>query len=298
MSSSPTVYPLRGIFQPRFILPNELSLFALPDANRQPAILSLVDAASELIDVYCGRVDGTGQGSLVYTTYIERLLLQARNRNILRVSFKPMVALSQNYINLVTASANNVPLNKQGQPLEYTLLTTNYYWNGAQAANTPLNTMGASPVPGSTLSPILGCSGRYGYARRSEFAIYPDLNYGMNLLQVASFFGGPPNFTAIPVASIDFDVASGEIWVPAGIYLSQYTEIVIIYTSGYDPLNMPRAIKHACAALVRNYLSRGGGVTGLRSIQTGGAVNVSFSQDLIDTTIERMLDPYKNVIAY
>ena len=220
-------------------------------------------------------------------------MLQARNRNILRVSFKPMMALSQNYINLITASANNVPLNKQGAPLENSLLSLNYFWNGAQAANTPV-----TAVPGSTLSPILGCSGRYGYARRSEFAIYPDLNYGMNLLQVASFFGGPPGFTPIPIGQIDFDVASGEIWVPAGLYLGQYTEIVIIYTSGYDPLNMPRPIKHACAALIRNYLAKGGGVTALRSIQTRGTANVSFTPELIDSTVDRMLDPFKVVIAY
>lgn len=295
MSSTPQTFPLRGPFQPRYILPNELTQFQLPDANRQPGILTLVDAASTLIDEHCGRTDGTGQGSLVYTTYIERLLLQARNRNILRVSFKPMVALTPSLVNLLTASANNVPLDKQGNPLGTSsgLLTTNYFWTGCQA-----NTVAVGNVPGSTVSPIIGCSGRYGYARRSEFAIYPDLNYGMNLLQVASFFGGPPTFVNIDPSQIDFDVASGEIWVPAGLYLSQYTEIVIVYNSGYDPRFMPRPIKQACAALIRNYLARGGGVTGLRGINSPGVTNVSFSPDLIDTTVERILDPFKNVIAY
>ena len=86
--------------------------------------------------------------------------------------------------------------------------------------------------------------------------------------------------------------------VPAGLYLGQYTEIVIVYNSGYDPLNMPRPIKQACALLIRNFLSRGGGTTGLRSITTAGTANVSFTPDLVDTTIERILDPYKNIIAY
>src|SRR5579864_8796484 len=122
MSSTPIVFPARGPFQPRFILPGELTQFGLPDSNRQPAILSFVDAASTLIDQHCGRTDGTGQGSLVYTTYIERLLLQARNRNILRVSFKPMVALTDSIVNNLAASANNIPVTPRGNPLGNTLL--------------------------------------------------------------------------------------------------------------------------------------------------------------------------------
>lgn len=291
MSSAP--FPLRGIFQPRFILPNELSQWGLPDANKQPAILSFVDAASSLIDQHCGRTDGTGQGSLVYSTYFERLLLQARNRNILRATFKPLVAVGANVVNNLQASANALPVTPAGKPLGNTLLGTNYFWTGCQA-----NTIPVTNVPGSTVSPIIGASGRYGYPRRSDAATSPDPNYGMNMLQVASFFGGPPGFVTIDATKIDFDVSTGEMWIPAGLYMSSYTEIVIAYNSGYDPLNMPRPIKQATVMLIRNFLSRGGGTTGLRSINTAGIANVNFSPELIDITIERMLDPFKNIVAY
>lgn len=276
--------PTRGYFTPRFILPNELRRYGLPDAKKTPGVLNLVDAASALIDSYCGRIDGDGLGSLVYTTYMERLLLQARNRNILRVSFKPMSSLTPDVTNNLQASANG-SINK-----DFPDITTNYFWTGVQP-NTILR-------PDTTLSPIIGCSGRYGYARRSEFAIYPDLNYGMNLLQVASFFGGPPGFTPIDASAIDFDPKTGEIWVPAGLYLSQYTEIVIIYNSGYDPLNMPPQIKQATAMLVRNFLARGGGTTGIKAINAAGTANVQFTDDMIDDTIARILSPYVNLIAY
>lgn len=288
--------PARGIFTPRFILPNELSLYGLPDAKRQPNILSLVDASSALIDVHCGRLDGEGQGSLVYSTYAERLLMQARNRNITRLSFRPTVALTQTTIQQLTASANSINLNpstgkaQTGNPL----LNTNWFWTGVQA-----NINSNVQLPFNTLSPIIGCSGRYGQTvRRSEYMVYPDLNYGINPLQLASFFGGPSGWTAINPANIDVDPATGEIWVPAGIYLSQYTEIVIVYNSGYHPLYLPPQIKQACAMLVRNFLSRGGGTTGLRGITTAGAVNVQFTPDLIDTTISRILAPFVSVIAY
>ena len=280
--------PTRGIFTPRFILPSELSRYGLPDQASQSNILSLVDSASTLIDQYCGRTDGTGQGSLVYTTYSERILLQSASRNIVRVSFKPMVALDATTVNNLQASANAPFTNPTGDPL----LGTNWYWTGCQASTIVTASVG--------LSPILGCSGRYGYARRNAAQIYPDLAYGMNPLMIAAFFGGPPNLTPVDVSQIDVDLQtqSGEIWVPAGLYMSQYTELMIIYTSGYDPLNMPPAIKQACAALTRNYLSRGGGVTGLKSLTAAGSVNVGFTEELIDPTTARMLQPYMNIIAY
>lgn len=293
---STTPFPARGMFTPRFILPHETAQYGLPDANKQANVLSLVDAASSLIDVHCGRIDGTGSGSLVYSTYMERLLMQARNRNLNRVSFKPMVGITPTTVSNLQASANNTPSNA-GALIKVaainSLMFTNYFWTGCQP-----NTIPVTNVPGFTLSPFLGASGRYGYSRRSESMIYPDLNYGINPLQVASFFGGPPSWTTIDPTMIDFDVQTGEIWIPAGLYLSQYTEVNVTYNSGYDPLNMPKAIKQAAAMLIRNFLSRGGGTTGLRSITAAGTANVSFTPDLIDTTIDRMLDPYKVVIAY
>lgn len=299
MSTSPQSYPLRGEFRPRFILPDELTQYGFPDANRQPNILSLIDAASSLIDVHCGRVDMQGNGSLVYSTYMERLLMQARNRNVVRCSFKPFVSLSASVINNLQASANNVPTQPiSKQPMKgastNNLLFTNYFYTGCQP-----NTVAVSNVPGSTLSPFIGASGRYGTTvRRSEYMLYPDLNYGMNPLMIASFFGGPPTWTPIDISIPDFDPQTGEIWVPAGLYLSQYTELVVVYNAGFDPLHMPSGIKQATAMLVRNFLSRGGGTTGLTSMTIPDTANISFTENLIDSTIDRILDPYKNIIAY
>jgi len=110
VTQTPLVIPLRGPFQPRFLMQNETAGFGLPDGNRQPNILALVDGASTLIDQYCGRTDGWGQGSLIYSTYMERITLQARGRNITRVSFKPMVGIDANTVNTLMASAN-APIN-------------------------------------------------------------------------------------------------------------------------------------------------------------------------------------------
>jgi len=288
VTQTPLVIPLRGPFQPRFLMQNETAGFGLPDGNRQPNILALVDGASTLIDQYCGRTDGWGQGSLIYSTYMERITLQARGRNITRVSFKPMVGIDANTVNTLIASAN-APINTDLNPC----LNKNWFWTGVQAS-----TLSNPAIPGNTLSPILGASGRYGYARRSEFAIYPDLNYGMNPLMIASFFGGPPGFTPIDATKIDVVGDMGEIWVPAGIYLAQYTEIVIVYNSGFHPFFLPTPLKQACAMVVKNMLSRAGGVSALRSITAAGTANVSFTPDLIDSNIANILDYFKNVIAF
>jgi hypothetical protein len=266
-------------FKPRYIFEDELSYFGLPDSTQQPNILSLLDSASTLVDEHCGRTDGNGNGSLAYTTYQERLLLQSPNRNIVRVSFKPLATVTQATVNLLSLSGN------QTSKTPY-----QYFYTGV-LANTVVR-------PDVSVSPLLGASGRYGYPRRGAAAIYPDLNYGMNLLQVASYFGGPPGWTPIDCSSIDFDPATGELWVPAGLYLSQYTEIVVIYNSGFDPTNMPPAIKDATAAVVRNALAKGGMTTGLKSISGQGMVNVTFQDELIDVSIEKWLAPFKSVIAY
>ncbi len=258
-------------FQPRFVFQSELATFGLPDTTQQPDILSLVDRASTLIDEYCARADVDGQGSLVESTYTERLFLPV-GRNIFRVSFRPLIAISPSTVALYAASGS-------------VAAQSNYYYTGAQP-NTQFR--------GSTITPLISASGRYGYARRGQQQIYPDLNYAANVLQIASFFGGPPQFTMIDVTATDFDPRTGEIWVPAGLYLSQYTEVMITYNSGFDPLAMPRAIKHATVSLVRNLLARGGGATGLKGFGAG-RIRAEFTEDLLDVNIKNMLMAYRTV---
>lgn len=193
-----------------------------------------------------------------------------------------MAVVPASTVNALTASAS---FNTDPDPEN-----VNYFYTGCQP-NTVTTT-------GGTLSSIISCSGRYGYPRRGDQAIYPDLNYGANLLQVASFFGGPPPFVAMDASAIDFDTATGECWVPAGLYYGAYTEVIITYNSGFDPNNIPRGIKQGCVGLVKNYLARGGGTYGLKSIQSSGSVNYTFTDDDLDATTTRFLMAYKTVTAY
>ncbi len=260
-------------FSPRFIETEDFIKFGLPDPTQVPDIVTVVERASTLIDEYCARTDVDGNGSLVWTSYTERLFLPV-GRNILRVSFRPMSAVDANTLANYAASGSN-----GDEP--------NYFSTGA-LPNTQFR------AGTSTLSPLVSASGRYGYARRGQQQVYPDLNYAANVLQIASFFGGPPQFTPIDITSIDFDPRTGELWLPAGLYLSQYTEVLLTYNAGFDPLRLPPAIQHATASLVRNLLSRGGGATGLKGFGAG-RIRAEFTEDLIDVNIANLLSAYRMV---
>src|ERR1039458_4054017 len=252
--------------QPQFIVEAELTTYGLPTVVQDPNILSKVRRASTLIDQYCGRQTVGGNGSLIYTTYSERLLLP-EGRNIIRCSYRPLVAIDAATFNSYAASATNL---------------------SPSGINTQL------AADGATLSPLVSATGRYGYGRRASQQVYPDLNYGANILQIASYFGGPPQFTPINISLTDFNPLNGEIWVPAGLYLSQYTEIFIVYNSGFPPNVLPSGIKEACAMLIFNFLTRP--ASGMTSFTVAG-IHHQFTPSLVDDDVDRMLGPFKTVVG-
>src|ERR1700675_3326989 len=96
-------------FSPCFIFPGELSWYGLPTPAVQGDIMPLVQFASSLIDEYCGRVDGDGNGSLVWTTCVQRVLLQTRNRNLVEIPMKPIVGISQSQVTTLQVAATGSP---------------------------------------------------------------------------------------------------------------------------------------------------------------------------------------------
>lgn len=262
-------------FQPRYLAQGELAKFGLPTVTELPTVMTLVEAASKLIDEHCGRTDGDGNGSLAYSTYTERLYLQSPSRNLFRVSFKPLKALD-----VATQQALVTVEGVSGQ----------FYYTGFQP-----NTIFRTGT--TTLSPLLSVSGRYAYGRRDSVKVYPDFNLGVNPMQIAGIFGGPPQWVAVDVASIDFDTQTGELWIPVGIYGYQYQEVQAQYNSGFDPTNMPRSIKFACQLLVKNFIAQGGGITNLKSLNAS-KVMATFGDYLIDKTVERYLLNYVAAVAF
>jgi hypothetical protein len=274
------------VFTPCYIFPSELGLYGLPQPAQQPDIMNLVQLASSLIDEACGRLDGDGNGSLVYTTYQQRILLQTRNRNLVQLPVHPITAVPQSMVNTLEAygATGNPGLGVTGN--------VNYFDTGIQASTLIQANTGM-------LSGLLACSGRYGYTRQDGAIAYPDLFAFINPLNLVTIFGGPAPWIPMDCTQADYQVTTGEIWIPAGLQLQRYSEIWVTYNSGYNPLAMPPAIKQACCAMVKNALGRGGGTTGLLTMTMGRAgANATFMPKLIDPSVDLLLTPYKNVRAY
>lgn len=264
-------------FTPSYIFENELAFYGLPTPDVQPDIMSSVQMASALVDQECGRIDGDGNGSLVYTTYTQRILFGTRNRNLVYVSAKPMSPVSQADVDILAALAE---ASSSG----------NYYYTGVLA-----NTMNG---PAGTLSAIVGASGRYGYTRQDMSIAYPDLFAFINPLNLITMFGGPAPWVSIDVTQTDYDPKTGELWVPAGLQLQRYSELLIQYNSGYNPLRIPTQIKWVVASIVKNSLAKGDGTTGLVSLTMGKGANFSMYQKLLDPTLDAMLQPFRVVRGY
>lgn len=265
-------------FTPCYLLESELSRYGLSSASCQPNIMQMVMTASMLIDEECGRLDNDGNGSLAFTTYAHKTYLSNRNRNLLQSPVKPLVAVSQGQISAATGALASITGGLAGM---------NPFYTGVQA-NTQIGF-------DQMLSPIVGMSGRYGYPRQ-DFAVgYPDFFSVLNPLTLVSIFGGPAPWVPIDVGQVSLDKKTGEIWVPAGLQLQSYSELLIVYNTGFDPLNMHPTIKAATAMVVANMLQRPS--TGITSINLKlSGLTTTYTQDLIDPVIKKMLQFCTNTI--
>lgn len=278
--SSPSILP----FAPQYLREAELQSFGLPTVAVVPDIMNQVQFASLMIDEACGAIDGDGNGSLVYTTRVQRILLQTRNRNLVQLAYKPIVGLTQSAVDTITAAASGASASGG---------TSQPYLTGNLQAST-INAFG-----GTVLSGIVACSGRYGYTRQDQSIAYPDLFSFINPLNLVTMFGGPAPWVAIDIGNTDYDYKSGEVWIPAGLQLQKYSEILITYTAGFNPLQVPFTLKQVCVALVKNLGAKGGGTTGVKGIQLSRAgANITMSDTVMDPTLDVMLTPFKKVQAY
>lgn len=272
-------------YMPMYILPDDFSTFGLPsDPNCNAA--GLVQFASAYIDEACGRIDGDGSGSLAYSTYVQRLLLQTRNRNLIHLAMKPIVPVDQATVDDLIALAAAAPTGEYSSLFQ----NTQPYYTGVLP--TTINSYNGTP------SGFIAASGRYGYTRQDRSVGYPDLYAMINPLNLVTMWGGPAPWVPVDATMIEYDPKTGEAWIPAGLQLQAYSEILCIYNSGYDPRKIPYTIKAVVAGLVKNAIVRGG-VTGITSLNFGKlGASYSFFQDLLDPMLDRMLTPFKTVRGY
>lgn len=138
---------------------------------------------------------------------------------------------------------------------------------------------------------IESADGRYGYTRRAE--TMEQAIPAATLYELSAAFGGPPEWESIDVSQIVIDqyANTGEIWIPAGVYMAHYTDIRIEYTAGYaDYASLPYRIKAACADIVRGLQNRSPGAVSQRV----GDMAVRYGDSrFITPEIATMLEPYR-----
>jgi hypothetical protein len=134
---------------------------------------------------------------------------------------------------------------------------------------------------GTASSPIVSLEGRYAKPRPGQAMVDP-------LLEIASAFSLPGQWTSIDASTVDFDVNTGELDLPRNFYGLPYNEVAVTYTAGLTTIGDD--VKTACAQLVRN-------------AQATPALNASkakidtmqmqyFSSSLVDETVQAWLRPY------
>lgn len=150
---------------------------------------------------------------------------------------------------------------------------------GSQTARLTYRPLAAAE--GAT-SPLVSLRVRYARPRRGEM-IDPFRE------QVAVAFSAPGSWSNLDPASVDVNLAAGELTFPANFLGLNYNEAQVTYTSGL--VEIPPAVKVACAQVVRNAEA-----TPAMNVKRSRMDTVQmeyFSNALLDDQVKSLLRPYR-----
>jgi len=146
-------------------------------------------------------------------------------------------------------------------------------WPVTRASYTPL-----AILPGS-LTPFVRIRARHAAPRA--------WNPG-TLAEMVAVFGGPPAWVELDVSQVDYNAATGEIWLPTGIFGAPYAEAELTYTAGYA--EVPEGVKLACAQIIRNLESHP--AANVRAALLDRLQLEYFAGSLVDEDTRRLLTPF------
>lgn len=137
---------------------------------------------------------------------------------------------------------------------------------------------------------ITACVGRYAYGRRSDQISGAYTEY--NLLATVSAFGGPPAWVPVDPTTCSLSPTTGEVWVPAGILLSYYSDVRLRYVAGWTYATLPVAVKQACANLIKAAGDMPVSVNA-RSFRKADIAIEQFDSSQVDDDTAALLAPYR-----
>ena len=105
---------------------------------------------------------------------------------------------------------------------------------------------------------------------------------------VAQAFSLPGSWTRLDPATIEFSAETGEISLPANALGLTFNELDVTYVAGL--IDMPQAVKVACAQIVRN--AQATPALNVRAASLDRMHLEYFADTLLDATVRKLLAPY------
>ena len=109
-----------------------------------------------------------------------------------------------------------------------------------------------------------------------------------SMAELVAPFGGPPPWVDLDPAQVEYNAATGEVWLPVGIFGLSYAEAELTYTAGFT--EAPEAVKLACAQIIRNIESHPS--ANVRTAQLDRLQLEYFAPSLLDEDTRRLLAPF------
>lgn len=131
-------------------------------------------------------------------------------------------------------------------------------------------------------TPFLSVRARHGIPRGPN---------ALTLAEMVAPFGGPPAWIDLDATKVEYDAATGELWLPAGIFGVPFTDVELTYTAGYE--QVPEGVKLACAEIIRNIESHP--AANVRSARLDPLELEYFAGSLLDEDVRRLLAPFVTV---
>lgn len=137
---------------------------------------------------------------------------------------------------------------------------------------------------------LLSGLGRYSYGRRSDQI--SGLSNDINLLATVAQFGAP-QWIPFDVTQAPISTATGEIWVPAGLMISYFSEVRLRYVAGFPAAHVPEGLKRATAKVVGYNASFGDIDQSFKTFTAGGTKVERFSDTALDADTKSRIEPYR-----
>ena len=133
--------------------------------------------------------------------------------------------------------------------------------------------------------------GSFRYGRRDDqmAGMWQDATF----LAMIQTFGGPPLWIQWAIPSADFNGMTGEVWIPAGLYQANYSDVRVHYVSGFLKANIPPIIKQCTASIITAGINTANMVGGVKIAKAGDTALTRFANTILDADTRAQLNAYQ-----